>query len=156
MKDACITWQYRGKEKACMIGKHARLGKEAGQTALWCEPLPPAKWNGRKKVASAAATAAAAAVGEDADEQRKRGGRRCEWGESLPRQCWHLGPERMNATGGRMGPRGCAAGCCKSKYCIAWQQLPDRGCYYNTDHLAELHCDATDETYVGKRKQPAV
>ena len=154
MRDSCITWQFRGKEKSCMIGKHVRLGKEPGATGLWCEPLPPAKWNGRKKIAPVAAVTAAA--GEDGDELRKRGGRRCEWGEQLPRQCWHLGPERLNATGGRMGPRGCAAGCCKAKHCVAWQQLPDRGCFYNTDFMAELHCDATDESYVGKRKERAV
>lgn len=147
MGDRCITFQFRGKEKTCLIGKHVRLGKEHGSTGLWCEPLPPAKWNGRKKIKSDPTAP------RDAQKRRMH---RCEWGEHLPRQCWHLGPERLNETKGRMGPGACAAGCCRNEHCIVWQQLPDRGCFYNDEPMNELHCDKTEETYWGKRKQYAV
>jgi hypothetical protein len=150
MGDACITYQFRGREKKCLIGKHVRLGKEGGNTPLWCEPLPPAKWNGRKRLTN---TAESIATPEDQQRQRTH---KCEWGEHLPRQCWHLGPERVNATGGRMGPKACAMGCCRTKNCIAWQQLPDRGCFYNDQPMDELHCDQNEETYEGKRKKYAV
>jgi hypothetical protein len=147
MADACITYQFREREKKCLIGKHVRLGKEAGNTPLWCEPLPPAKWNGRKRSINTESSSP-----EDLQRQRAH---KCEWGEHLPRQCWHLGPERLNATGGRMGPKACAMGC-RTKNCIAWQQLPDRGCFYNDEPMRELHCDKNDEAYVGKRKKHAV
>ena len=126
MGERCITYQWLNEKKMCHIGKHVRLGKEGGSVGEWCEPLPPAQWNGRKRILTpqgGAGAGAGAGAEKDGTTERKRD-KKCEWGEQLPRQCWHLGPERMNATNGRLGPRGCAAGCCANKHCIAWQQLP--------------------------------
>ena len=136
MGDKCITYQWLNEKKMCHIGKHVRLGKEGGSVGEWCEPLPPAKWNGRKRIlpqlqGTAAATAPTAGANAGGTTERKRD-KKCEWGEPLPRQCWHLGPERMNSTNGRLGPRGCAAGCCANKHCVAWQQLPGTS---NTCHF---------------------
>jgi len=71
MGERCITHQFLAKDKKCFVGKHVRLGKEAGTTPLWCEPRAPEKWIGRKL---ARATAMDAEEGEAARNK-------CDWGE---------------------------------------------------------------------------
>jgi hypothetical protein len=46
--ESCQTWQYWGDLLRCKIGKHVRVGNEGRNTNLWCEPLPPIRWNGGK------------------------------------------------------------------------------------------------------------
>ena len=127
MGERCITYQWLNEKKMCHIGKHVRLGKEGGSVGEWCEPLPPAQWNGRKRILPVPP----GTTTNTGMTERKRE-KKCEWGEPLPRQCWHLGPERMNTTNGRLGPRACAANCCANKHCIAWQQLPGENHFDHT------------------------
>lgn len=142
--EKCITYQFASNTKKCSIGKRVRLGKELGSTSLWCEPFAPTRWTGKNKFKSGV-------VVED-----NRHVARCQWGDDLPYQCWDLGVERLNSTLGRVGPKECANKCCNTKNCVAWQHLPDRGCFFNEDKLDDLHCDTSLETYMGRRKEFAI
>lgn len=144
--DACITYQFWEGSGKCLIGKEVRLGKEHGSTPLWCEPHAPHKWNGRKKLSSSSSSS----TGDVGKKQQQ-----CGWGEELPYQCWDFGDERVNKTGGRLNARECAAACCQTENCIAWQELPGRGCFYNVDKLDGLDCDKSIEVYDGRRKKRA-
>jgi hypothetical protein len=143
----CVTYQFATNSKKCAIGKHVRLGKESGSTSLWCEPLAGTIWTGKKKVKGQKSAVA------EGDNRRPP---YCKWGDDLPFQCWDLGVERTNSTGGRLGPTECATRCCHTKNCVAWQQLPGRGCFFNEDKLDDLQCDTSVETYMGRRKEFAV
>ena len=86
------------------------------------EPNAPVSWNGNKLKAKT--------------------GDQCEWGATLPTQCFGLGPERLSPAPAksRLSAAECAAACCVTKGCTMWQELPGRGCYYSDD--AEDHyCD---------------
>lgn len=128
----CVTWQYWTGDKVCKMGGPVRLGTETADTALWCEPNPPVKWNGSKI------------------KSRKTDGT-CDFGDSLTAQCFGLGPERRHASGSQLSAVACASACCANKGCTMWQQLPERGCYYNDDNH-EHYCEAYVGTFEGGRK----
>jgi hypothetical protein len=166
----CITYQFWGTEKKCVIGKEVRLGKERGSTPLWCEPQAPHKWNGRakqtdeqefihsftmkkSKFSKESESESESSLLSSSQQLQNKPPQKCLWGDELPYQCWDFGDERLNSTGGRMNARECAAACCKTKNCIAWQELPGRGCFYNSQQLDQLDCDKSIETYHGRRKR---
>jgi len=111
------------------------LGTEGGGTGFWCEPKPPAKWNGKKVVS------------------RNPDGS-CVWGEDLPTQCFGLGPEKMNAAGVNLNTEECAAACCSStkpnEVCEMYQEIPGRGCFYG--HGPGLFCEEYRGGWEGGRK----
>jgi len=120
-----------------------RVGKEGRDTPLWCEPLPPKPWNGGRYPWSKYISAS--------KYFRKEG---CAYRENLPGQCFGLGPERVNSTKGILSAEECAAGCCQEPNCIVWQQLPERGCFYNKQRLKKYpHCDQYKGAYIGGRKK---
>lgn len=139
--DICITWQFWADTLICKIGKHVRVGKEGGNTALWCEPLPPQKWNGGK-------------LNPMIPLSQRKSETECNYLELLPGQCFGLGPEKLNSTNGKLSAEDCASRCCKSQNCILWQHLPERGCFYNTDRMKKYpHCDQYKGVYIGGRKK---
>jgi hypothetical protein len=78
----------------------------------------------------------------------------CQWTGTLPGQCFGLGPEKWSLSNERLSADECAAACCSSDNCIKWQQLPDRGCYFNEDKLKEdPYCDPFKGIYIGGRKK---
>lgn len=133
--DECVTWQYEKWTKECKLGGKVRVGTEKDEGKTWCEPLAPAKWNGRKI------------------ESRK--GDKCLWqADILDSQCYGLGSERKNSTMGRLDTAGCEHACCSDPACIAWQEMPGRGCFYTTsEKVANRKCDDNhSNVYDGQRK----
>jgi hypothetical protein len=134
--EKCISWQYfynphDSAVKECKLtDKIIRLGLEATGTPDWCDPNPPAKWNGNRLKA--------------------RGADQCEWGDELPTQCFGLGDERKSAEGGKLTTEQCAQACCKDPHCEMWQEIPGRGCFYNSGR--GIWCDKDPGLYAGGRK----
>jgi hypothetical protein len=124
--------QYQTETKVCKLGDPVRLGFEGSDTANWCDPHPPSEWSGQQLAS------------------RKDGV--CEWGKSLPNQCFGLGPERMNPiTKQPLSAKECEAECCQSSNCEMWQHGEGRGCYFAP--AAGIGCDEKKEpTYIGGRK----
>lgn len=60
---------------------------------------------------------------------------KCTWGDTLPSQCFGLGPER--GLNGEVNPavhlttEECRQACCDSDECEMWQEQKDRGCYFS-------------------------
>ena len=108
--DLCVSWQYIANEKRCKLGPPVRLGLESSNTDNWCDPFPADYWHGQKLM--------------------KRLDGQCTWGESLPFQCFGLGPERLhqNKSGIKSAPE-CEALCCRDSACGAYQHN-SRGCFY--------------------------
>eukprot|EP01041_Mallomonas_annulata_P003788 gene3788-7522_t len=132
MGDKCVTYQFADGTKTCKMGDPVRLGGESADTALWCEPNAPVRWNGFKI--------------------KSREGGKCTSGDPLPSQCFGMGPERMSeGTNSRMNAKDCAAACCAKDKCRMWQELPDRGCYFSWDD-EEHYCDPYLGTFDGARK----
>jgi len=100
--DKCVTYQWVTGHKKCYLGMEVRLGKERGQTPIWCDNTAPHKWAGHVV---------------------ERGAEQCQPGQSLPFQCWDFGDERVGPKGGRLGARECGAACCEVRgialHCIA-------------------------------------
>jgi hypothetical protein len=117
--DQCITWQYWTDSGICKVGARVRLGDEAASMALWCEPLPPQPWAGRRLVKRSVGQddkeAAALDVSNSIDKGLISTGSNnnsvrsthpdkavgtsndtCSWGESVATQCFGLGPERKS------------------------------------------------------------
>ena len=145
--EKCITWQFWGASGICKVGKTVRLGLEGGNTHRWCEPLPPQKWVGGKR------NLITSLLKNDSSSDSQKAAN-CEWGENESGQCFGLGPEHLNSTKGRLSAIECALGCCENPHCRLWQHLPDRGCYFNDNQLAETpHCDQYKGVYTGGRKK---
>lgn len=139
----CITWQYWAATRICKIGRHVRLGHEAGGSPRWCEPAPPRAWEGGRRNLYLNPFNQSLPMESD-----------CQWASQQPGQCFGLGPERTNSTGGRLSAKSCGAGCCNDSNCWLWQHLPDRGCYYNKDKRTEApFCDQYVGEYIGGRKK---
>mmetsp|Transcript_25222 Transcript_25222/g.25435 ORF Transcript_25222/g.25435 Transcript_25222/m.25435 type:complete len:239 (-) Transcript_25222:41-757(-) len=134
MEDKCVSWQYQAKTRECKLGGIIRLGTEGADTVEWCEPLPPAKWNGYN-IAT-----------------RKDG--KCTWGTPLPTQCFGLGPERKSPSGEKYSTEECAEACCKWEEnglpCNMWQEIPGRGCFFNS--VPGIFCEEYKGDYEGGRK----
>ena len=140
----CITWQYWAASKICKIGKHVRLGSEGGDSPRWCEPNEPQKWNGGKRDL----------ILNPFNQSLTQQNFDCKWATQLPGQCFQLGPERKDEKGIGLSAADCAKGCCSNSNCWLWQHLPDRGCFYNGDYMAEEpFCDQYVGEYVGARKK---
>lgn len=135
MEDKCVSWQYQAKTKECKLGGIIRLGTEAANTHEWCEPLPPAKWNGKRLLS------------RDAEGK-------CTWGAEVPTQCFGLGPERKSNAGLSLSASECEAACCafseNGKRCTMWQEIPGRGCYFNA--ADGIFCEEYKGTFDGGRK----
>lgn len=145
--EKCISWQFWGASGICKVGKTVRLGLEGGNTHRWCEPLPPQKWVGGKR------NLITSLLKNDSSSDSQKAAN-CEWGENESGQCFGLGPEHLNSTKGRLSAIECALGCCENPHCRLWQHLPDRGCYFNDNQLAETpHCDQYKGVYTGGRKK---
>lgn len=145
--DKCITWQFWGASGICKAGKTVRVGGEGGNTPRWCEPDVPQKWNGGKR------NVTSNPLQNDANPNWKAPST-CEWAGQQAGQCFGLGPERLNAEGGRMSASECAAGCCANPHCRLWQHVPLKGCFFNKDALKEdPHCDQYSGAYIGGRKK---
>jgi hypothetical protein len=128
--DKCISWQYHAATKVCRFGMIVRLGLEATGTSDWCDPSPPAQWNGNRLVS--------------------RVGGQCIWGETIPTQCFGFGPERLK-NDKPLNTEQCAAACCEDKDCGMWQEIPGRGCYFSRKE--GIFCAASiEEPYEGGRK----
>lgn len=139
----CITWQYWAASRICKVGRHVRLGPEAGGSPRWCEPAPPRKWEGGRRNLQL-----------NPFNQSLPLATECQWAAQQPGQCFGLGPERTNSTGGRLSAKDCGAGCCSVLNCWLWQHLPDRGCFYNENELREApFCDQYAGEYIGGRKK---
>jgi hypothetical protein len=139
----CITWQYWASTQICKIGRHVRLGPEGGGSPRWCEPAPPRAWEGGRRN-----------LYLNPFNQTLPMKSECQWASQQPGQCFGLGPERTNSTGGKLSAKRCAEGCCNDSNCWLWQHLPDRGCYFNTDKLKEApFCDQYVGEYTGGRKK---
>jgi hypothetical protein len=139
----CITWQYWAASKICKIGKHVRLGSEGGDSPRWCEPNVPQKWNGGKRDL----------ILNPFNQSLTQKNFECIWATQLPGQCFQLGPDRKHADGISLSATECAKGCCSNPNCWLWQHLPNRGCFYNEDYMAEEpFCDQYVGEYIGGRK----
>lgn len=139
LKEKCISWQFvtsiSKQTKTCKLtDKIVRLGLEATGTPDWCDPNPPGKWNGNKLISRT--------ITSD-------GKKECTWGEELPAQCFGLGNEKKHNTE-QLNTLDCAEQCCNDDNCKIWQEMPNRGCYYNNDK--EVWCDKDTATYMGGRK----
>jgi hypothetical protein len=136
MGDRCINWQFYSDPSdpnvhECKItDKIVRLGFEKTGTPDWCDPHPPARWNGHRIVS------------------RKADGT-CEAGDILPYQCFGLGDERKDGAGNALDENGCAEACCKDPKCDMWQQFPGRGCYYSKN---VGRCNKNTGVFEGGRK----
>jgi hypothetical protein len=136
LDDKCVTWQYEATSKVCRLGDKVRLGMEGGGTPLWCDPLPPAAWYGRRIVS----------------KSRKAG--TCDSSEEiLTAQCFGLGAERLNSTKGRMDTKQCEEACCTDRKCNIWQEMAGRGCYFSDDS-DKIACknDRPNAVFDGGRK----
>lgn len=118
MGEKCVNWQFYSDPSdpsvhQCRItDKIVRLGFEKTGTPDWCDPHPPARWNGY------------------AIKSRNADGT-CVVGDFVPYQCFGLGDERKNDSGKPLEEKECAQACCNDPTCDVWQQLPNRGCYYS-------------------------
>lgn len=127
--DKCVSWQYHAATKDCRFAKILRLGLEATGTPDWCDPLPPARWNGHRIVKTSG---------------------QCESGEALPSQCFGLGPEQRT-DGKALNTQECAQACCDNKECEMWQEIPGRGCFFSQQK--GVFCSKKiEEAYEGGRK----
>jgi len=136
MEDKCVSWQYQAATKECKLGGIIRLGTEHANTHEWCEPLPPANWNGNRLIS------------RDSDGK-------CTWGAQVPTQCFGLGPERKSTTTGEnLSTSECAAACCafteNGKPCTMWQEIPGRGCFFNS--AQGIFCEEYKGGFEGGRK----
>ncbi len=131
--DKCTSWQYEHESKECKLGGPVRLGSEAGGTAGWCEPNAPIPWSGNKLLSR----------GADGI---------CVWGQSLPVQCFGLGPERKSADKLSLAPEECAQACCASSSCAMWQAATGRGCYFGSGKGVGCDDKTTAARYEGGRK----
>lgn len=139
----CITWQYWAASQICKIGRHVRVGPEGGGSPRWCEPAPPRAWDGGRRN-----------LHLNPFNQSLPLELECQWASQQPGQCFGLGPERMNSTGGRISAKDCGVGCCNDSNCWLWQHLADRGCFYNKDKRTEApFCDQYVGAYTGGRKK---
>jgi hypothetical protein len=134
LEDKCITWQFQEDKKICSVGSVVRFGPEGcdggkfgDHCGNWCEPNAPIVWNGKRIT--------------------KKSEGQCEWGESLPAQCFGLGPEKK-VDGKPLNADQCAAACCKDAKCDTWQEFPGRGCFFG--HSTQ--CEKPGSTYIGGRK----
>eukprot|EP01038_Epipyxis_sp_PR26KG_P006269 gene6269-8633_t len=133
MEEKCVSWQYQAPVKECLLGPPVRLGFEHAPTGDWCEPFAPAKWNGKRL------------------ESRDPLSGVCTWGESIQTQCFGMGDERKNSSGGSYTTSECEAACCSDSNCGMWQELPGRGCFYAQTNGGR--CDKiVREKYFGGRK----
>lgn len=129
--EKCVTWQYQASTQICKLGPPVRLGLEAAPTGDWCDPNPPAVWNGRRKALNSTPG-------------------HCAWIEDLPNQCFGQGPEIKSSSGGRLSTKQCEEYCCNNSNCILWQELPDRGCYNGNEK--RVWCDKKQGAFEGGRK----
>eukprot|EP01041_Mallomonas_annulata_P007244 gene7245-14780_t len=135
MGEKCVSWQYQSSTKECKLGGIIRLGTEGADTHEWCEPLPPARWNGKRL-------------------SKRDSNDKCEWGEDLPNQCFGLGPERVSKNGSKLSTQECADACCSfiedGKKCQIWQEIPGRGCFYSS--ADGIFCEEYKGGFEGGRK----
>lgn len=129
--EKCVTWQYQNSTQSCKMGPPVRLGLEGAPTADWCDPFPPAVWNGKRKSSKSLPG-------------------KCVWEEDVPNQCFGQGPEIKGPNDERLNTEQCAEKCCNNSKCVLWQELPDRGCY-NGDN-EKVWCDKKQGAFEGGRK----
>lgn len=135
--DSCMSWQYWKDINLCKLGDPARLGGEGGDSANWCEPHPPLKWNGQLKDAKASTTGS------------------CVWVKDLPSQCFGLGIERSIGSGSesrRMTSQECQESCCSDPKCMMWQHDDSKGCFRDSGGDGKNFCEAYMGGFTGGRK----
>ncbi len=138
LEERCTTWQFQNSSKKCLIHKHPfRRGPEGADTALYCDPFPTHKWNGKFL------------------ESRSSNGV-CKWAYDIPAQCFAFGPERIidngkvnHDKGVRMGEKECEESCCKDPTCNSWQEYPGRGCFFG---ISYCKYQAVEDAFEGGRK----
>ena len=74
----------------------------------------------------------------------------CTWGESLPTQCFGLGPEVLTEDKKQHSTQSCEEACCANKDCEMWQEMAGRGCYFASSK--GVWCDAPQGKFDGARK----
>lgn len=132
---SCVSWQYWAGNNVCKLGGPVRLGGEGGQSANWCEPLPPLRWTGQLK--------------DPATPPQHDGA--CSWAKDLPTQCFGLGVERrMNNT--RMTATQCQESCCKDTKCMMHQHADSKGCFHDSGGNGKNFCEAYMGPFDGGRK----
>jgi hypothetical protein len=112
LKERCVSWQYISATRECKLGPIMRLGLEKTGKPGWCDPIPPQTWKGAKLLSRSADG-------------------KCEWGDSLPLQCFGFGDPRVKSSGEAFTEQECQQECCNSATCDMWQQHDDRGCFYS-------------------------
>eukprot|EP01036_Dinobryon_divergens_P027754 gene27757-36576_t len=127
--------------KQCKLGKDlVRLGHEGYNSPFWCDPLPTSNmWLGKKLL-----------------KMEQDGS--CSWKkQNLPTQCFGLGSERKNSTGGSItSQEECERSCCDSNKggrtnCKIYQFISSRGCFFGSDE--DVWCDDKIQgAYDGGRK----
>lgn len=134
LEEKCVSWQFQNVTNICWLGGIIRLGLEATGTPDWCDPSPPAIWSGNRV--------------------KSREGNTVIWGESLPHQCFGLGPERERQSidkndkndkdkdavadnnnnkdkdSKRLTLKECRKGCANDPECGMFQWMEGRGCFY--------------------------
>lgn len=141
LEERCTTWQFLNTTKTCFIQKRpVRRGQEGADTALYCDPFPTHKWNGKYI------------------ESRKPGGI-CTWAFTIPKQCFAFGNERLNNSGiihnerdqpgNRMNEAECEQACCNDETCNSWQEYPNRGCFFGQSSCKH---EEVEGVYEGSRK----
>ena len=131
LDEKCVTYQYQKANKECKVGGPVRLGLESAATVDWCEPKAPQTWQGKKL------------------NEKKNGV--CTWGQSLPYQCFGLGPEQKLNDKTMTSANDCESECCKNSECEMFQFMEGRGCFYAKKD--GVWCEETlQQPYIGERK----
>ena len=134
----CVVFQFRTKE-GCLFGGDSRLGMEKDGPSSWCEPRPPASWQGQWIKVKKEGTAVDGACDKNGWKPNELSG-----------QCFGLGSKK---TIPNHSPESCRDACCASEDCFVWQWRQDAGCFFNSNAYGCQEASALDfEKFVGKRK----
>ena len=136
----CVSFQFRTKEGCLWANRDTRIGAEKDGVSGWCEPRPPAQWQGQRTKVKGSNEAIPDACRDDE-----------AWNpHELSGQCFGLGARKRIDTN---TPRACQQACCAKEDCAIWQWREDAGCFY---HKRGFNCQEANpldfEAFVGKRK----
>ncbi|CAB9528282.1 expressed unknown protein [Seminavis robusta] len=136
----CVTFQFRAKE-GCLWGADTRVGNEKDGVTAWCEPRPPAVWQGQWIKTKQEGVEIDGGCSDDG------------WNpQELSGQCFGLGGKQD--TGGANTARACRDACCNNPTCKLWQFRRDAGCFYNNHgfNCREAADPLEFEPFIGARK----
>jgi hypothetical protein len=151
LSERCTVWQYLNTSKTCYIQKRpVRRGPEGADTALYCDPYPTHRWNGKFLGTRTAGSSSGSST--------------CTWAYEIPRQCFAFGPERVRTSTGevrfedgdktkgvghRLATSECEQACCNDPSCNSWQEYPGRGCFFGK---SDCKYEEPEGIYEGGRK----